>query len=348
MNPPLFTGILFASCALCLADDTNALRWTSLARLPDSNGVAAPFAGVSGGALLVAGGANFPGRKPWEGGTKVWHDNVFILGEPNSKWELAGHLPRPLAYGVSVSHNNEVICAGGSDASRHYTEVFALTWRDGKLTHRMLPPLPRPLANACGALLDGTFYICGGIETRDATNALHTFFALDLKSSTWQQLQPWPGAPRMLAMAAAQDRSLFLIGGVELVRSTDGKTARRYLRDGYKYSAESGWRRIADLPMPLAAAPSPAAIIGTNLFLVISGDDGINAGITPLSAHPGFTNQVLVYDTKHDAWRRIGVTPAPRVTAPAVKWRDSWIIPSGEQRPGVRSPEVWSLRVTAR
>ena len=41
-------------------------------------------AGVSGGALLVAGGANFPDKKPWQGGTKVWYDTVFVLDEPGT------------------------------------------------------------------------------------------------------------------------------------------------------------------------------------------------------------------------------------------------------------------------
>ena len=44
---------------LAFAADT--LTWKQLPPLPDVPGVAAPFAGVSGCALLVAGGVNFPG-----------------------------------------------------------------------------------------------------------------------------------------------------------------------------------------------------------------------------------------------------------------------------------------------
>jgi len=56
--------------------------WKPLPPIPDPVGVAAPFAGVSGGALIVAGGANFPDRPPWQGGTKVWHDAVWVLDKP--------------------------------------------------------------------------------------------------------------------------------------------------------------------------------------------------------------------------------------------------------------------------
>jgi len=47
--------------------------------LPDPRGVAGVFAGVSGNALLVAGGANFPGQPPWEGGQKKWNNEVYVL-----------------------------------------------------------------------------------------------------------------------------------------------------------------------------------------------------------------------------------------------------------------------------
>jgi len=42
--------------------------WEALSPIPDRTGVAGPFAGVSGGSLLVAGWANFSYKNPWEGG----------------------------------------------------------------------------------------------------------------------------------------------------------------------------------------------------------------------------------------------------------------------------------------
>ena len=48
-----------------------ALHWSALPPLPDAHGFGGPYAGVSGGALLVAGGANFPDATPWENGAKV-------------------------------------------------------------------------------------------------------------------------------------------------------------------------------------------------------------------------------------------------------------------------------------
>src|SRR6185312_16330999 len=65
---------------------TSALNWKQLPPLPDRLGFAAPFAGVSSGALIVAGGANFPGAMPWEGGQKAWHDSIFVLADAHGPW----------------------------------------------------------------------------------------------------------------------------------------------------------------------------------------------------------------------------------------------------------------------
>ncbi|MGA0846695.1 MAG: galactose oxidase, partial [Luteolibacter sp.] len=75
------------------------LTWKSLPELPDEHGFAGAFAGNSGSSLIVAGGANFPDGAPWDGGLKIWHDQVFALEKGDSSWSVAGKLPRPLGYG---------------------------------------------------------------------------------------------------------------------------------------------------------------------------------------------------------------------------------------------------------
>ena len=251
------------------------LECRTLAPLPDREGFAGSFAGVSGGALLVAGGANFPARKPWEGGPKVWHDTVFVLEQPAGAWRRAGRLPRPLGYGVSVTTPDGVLCLGGSDARRHYRDTFLLTWSDGRLHRRKCPPLPRPCANLCGALVGNVVYLAGGNDSPLATNALRTFWALDLSARRprWQELEPWPGPARMLAVAAARNGAFYLFSGVSLQGGPDGKPVRTYLRDAFRYEPGGGWRHLPDLPHAAVAAPSPALGVRGHL-LVATGDDG--------------------------------------------------------------------------
>ncbi|MGL4550811.1 MAG: GDSL-type esterase/lipase family protein, partial [Gemmataceae bacterium] len=184
-HPNDFGHRLYAQAVLSLLGG-----WTRLPPLPDRQGFAAPFAGVSGGALVVAGGANFPDKKPWEGGKKVWYDTVFVLERPDGAWKVAGRLPRPLGYGVSVTHGGGVVCVGGSDADRHHAEAFRLEWKGGKVVHSPLPPLPCPVANGCGALVGDTLTVVGGLESPDAVKASSRAFAIDLAAATpaWREV----------------------------------------------------------------------------------------------------------------------------------------------------------------
>lgn len=326
-----------------------ALDWRQLPPLPDPIGFAGPYAGVSGGALIVAGGANFPDKMPWEGGRKVWHDAAFILDRTNGAWRGEFKLPRPLGYGVSVTTPEGVLCIGGSDERQHVRDVFLLTWRRGQLNYRELPPLPAPLANSCGALLGQTVYVAGGTDSPDATNALRNFWSLDLRerSAQWQQLEPWPGPARMLSVAAALGDSFYVVGGTDLATDANGRPVRTYLRDAYRFTLGAGWRRVADMPNPVVAAPTPAPVVSPTQFLVIGGDDGSLANFEPRSQHPGFPKRVLGYDTESDAWSVMGEAPASRATLPTVNWQGMFVIPSGEAKPGVRSPEVWAVRPVA-
>ncbi len=323
---------------------SNLGDWKPLPPLPDKEGFAGPFAGVSHGALLVAGGANFPEKKPWEGGRKVWYDTIFALDRPDGQWSVAGKLPRPLGYGVSVTHRDRVVCVGGSDAQRHHADAFRLEYTAGKVVSTPLPALPRPVANACGALAGDWLYVAGGQEKPDATETLKTMYRIDLAAEqpAWQEVEAWPGGGRMLAVAASYDGAFWLAGGTDLVAGKDGKAERRYLKDAYRYDPDRGWKRVADLPRPAVAAPSPAPADGSGFFL-LGGDDGANVGFTPPERHPGFERTILRFDRKTAAWTGAGSLPAPRVTVPLVEWNNLWVVPSGEVRPGVRSPEVWSF-----
>jgi len=315
-------------------------EWTRLPSLPDKEGFAGSFAGVSNGALLVAGGANFPDKKPWEGGKKVWYDSVFVLERPDGKWKAAGRLPRPLGYGVSVTYRNSIVCVGGSDGQRHYADVFRLEWKGGKLVTIHLPTLPKPLANTCGVLLGDTLYIAGGQEKPDTSSTSRTVYRMDLarRDPKWVEVEACPGGGRMLAVAAACDGAFWLVGGVDLVADKRDIPERKYLKDAYRYDPGSGWKRIADLPYPVVAAPSPAPTDATGFYL-LGGDDGSQVGVAP-AKHRRFTRTILRYNVKTEKWVEAGTVAAPRVTVPCVAWQRWWVVASGEVRPGVRSPDV--------
>ena len=339
-------------------------------------GVAGPFAGVHNDALIVAGGANFPDAPPWRGGKKVWHADVFVLQRTDDgyTWHAGFDLPRPLGYGVAVSTDDGVLCIGGCDARRCYRDVFLLKWNSetNQVTTEDLPPLPRPLAFMAGARVEDTVFVAGGQSVMQNASATKSFFAFDLKERRWKELAPWPGPARVVPLAAGQSDGktdcFYLFSG----RKTAPGKATVVLADAYKYNPRRrAWKKLGDIVPVGEKAATPvqagtAVATGARHVLVISGDDGkLYAKLDALDrrikklpdgpkkdrlesrlealldTHPGFLRTVLSYDTVTDRWAKVGrIDGAGQVTTCAVKWGDGIVIPSGEIRPGVRSPVI--------
>lgn len=351
LKPIILVALVFIVAMRPLFGGDN-LTWKQLESIPDALGVAGPVCGTDGNVLIVAGGANFPDAPPWKNGRKVWHDSVYVLESVDHKWKLAGRLPRPIGYSVSVSipsglgMDPGVAYLGGSNAEGHYSDCGILRWKQGSLYHEELPALPHTCANASGAILDDTILIAGGIEHPDDIQAMHQLWALNLRQRPmeWREIAAWPGAERMLAVSAVQDGAFYLCSGVSLSAGSDGKPQRTYLRDAYCYRPKTGWTRIADVPRPAVAAASPAPSNGPSSFLVLGGDDGSLINFRPLDQHPGFPKSILAYSAVTDTWMSLSdQLPSSHVTTSVVPWQGKFVIPTGELRPGVRSPEVWSF-----
>ena len=83
----------------------NSLLLPGCAGMPVNVGLAGAYSGIVEGKLLVLGGANFPDRYPWEGGTKTWWSALYSYDLDTKNWSVYDDfLDRPLAYGVSIIH----------------------------------------------------------------------------------------------------------------------------------------------------------------------------------------------------------------------------------------------------
>jgi SSS family solute:Na+ symporter len=338
---------LMAAGSIAHAD----LEWSELPAVPDDQGFAGMFAGVSDGRLLLAGGANFPIAPPWEGGSKVWHANVFMLDRPDGEWRIVGELPSSRGYGVSVTVDGGMLCIGGGDGSRHFTDCYLLKLDNAELSRTPYPPLPMALAEMTGAVVGRTVHVVGGTRQPDATRAEGVHLMLDLGAleQGWK-VASFPGEPRILAVSAVRENSLFVMSGASLAADDEGKPRRTYLTDAWRYGHDRGWQRIAELPRPAVAAPSPAPSIGGSHVLIVGGDDGTHVGFQPPAAHPGFSRSLLAYDVITGTWAEHGVLPddiVPPVTTPVVEWLSRTIIPSGEIRPATRTSQVLGLSVVS-
>lgn len=332
---------------------SNSLDWQSLPDLPDALGVAGPFAGVTGDALLVAGGAHFP-HPVWDN-SKQWSDRVFVLtrsGEAYA-WTETSTLPRPIGYGASITIPEGVLCMGGNDADQTFDDVYLLSWNPStkELSMEDFPSLPTPCAFGQAALIGKTIYLAGGQQGASLESAMNNFWSLNLENRDdpelfkWKQLPAWPGTGRAFNLTLAQHNGyhdcIYVLSG----RRQQGDQVE-FLKDVWEFTpGTSQWRPRSDVPRCVMAAPGVS--IGQSHLFVFGGADGslFFKADELKDEHPGFPKESFAYHTITDTWTLLGTSPANHVTTTAVKWRDRIVIPSGEVRPRIRSPKIWSVEV---
>ncbi len=333
----IFSLVLMIMAVPAFAD--TQLDWDELPPLPEPR--SGHFAGVHGGTLIVAGGSNFL-VSPFQGGEKQWYTDIFVLERDASEWQRAGHLPVARAYGVSIEDESGLFLIGGSDGTEHFASTIRLEWDgDSIVVHEdALHPLAQPVAFMAGARLGDVVHVVGGQDSPDATAALDTHWQIDLDDSdgAWEE-SDGPGESRILPVAAVQSGALYLFSGTSLYADDEGKAARTYLSDAYRFDGTE-WVEVAGPPTPIVAGVALPA--GAAHILTFSGDTGEFVGRTQELGddHPGFPGIVYAYHTITDTWVHAADMPEALVTTTGVIYEGTFVIPAGEDRPGHRSDRV--------
>ncbi|MDR0394079.1 MAG: sodium/solute symporter [Tannerella sp.] len=325
----------------------NRFKWDHTLTLPAVNGQSNPglagaYSGFINEVLIIAGGANFPGAKPWEGGKKVWNHIIYSIhiNDKARQWNIMENiLPHALAYGVSIQLKDGLLCIGGCDSSQCYSDVFEIKMQGGKIRiSNEWPPLPVPLAHMTGVLSGNKIYIAGGQESMNRQEASGHFLMLDIsdKSKGWTELPTWPGDARGYAVSAAQsdgfDDCIYLFSG----RNYKSDGYMNVLSDGYCYNPRLNiWKQLdgsfpvmAGTALPVAA--NHIALFGGSVQMLPGSDD-----------HPGFDNTLRLYHTITNTLIEKETIPYPvPVTTNAIRKGNTYYITSGEIKPGIRTPHV--------
>ena len=321
----------------------------------DQPGLAGPYTGIDDDVLILAGGANFPEGLPWEGGRKVYYDEIFILRKsPDEEysWNRSREkLPFKTAYGGAVSTSRGLLCFGGNTIDKTIADSWLIDYipESGKVKLIAAPALPLPLTNFAFAEVDGAIYVAGGLSQDN--NSVNYFFRLDISGDNpgdwkWEELPSWKGKARSFAVGAVQSNGLtncfYLFSG----RNVQEDRQTEILYDAHVYDPSSNnWTIISegkekDFPF-MAGTAFP---LGASTIVFASGDDGAYEG--PQYAHPGFGHRLSGYNTlTHKIYQIDSLPQSGQVTTRAVQWGDDIIIPSGEIRPGVRTPGILKISI---
>lgn len=351
-----------------------AIDWEIGETLPNIDnqkhiGVAGPITGIIANRLVVAAGANFPAAMPWDGGTKKYQKDVYLY-DINSKGELKYQgkhdFNDSLAYAANITLNDRIISVGGERNGQATADVFVYHLENDKLIQEDLlyPDLPLPLTNGALTHVNNSLYFVGGENADLVSNKI---YALDLsnKDSKWEEFMELPKALTHTILVHDDAGALYIIGGRK--RNTNAKSD--IYKDVYKVDVKAKTiQKVAELPEQLAA--------GTGVFykgniLVFGGDNGstfhqveqliadINLSTDEDSrkqlieqknnmqrSHPGFGKKVWLLNLKAHTWQPassiIGDSP---VTTTALLYDDLIIIPSGENKAGVRTNQILTGRL---
>lgn len=212
----------------------------------EGKGVSGAFAGSVDGAVLVAGGCNFPDVPAAEGGSKKFYSDIYLNTKPldGGEWQKVGDLPKALAYGVGVSVPEGVLCIGGTENGLiGETSVLLLEVKGDKVSISESVPLPIGLYNMGAAYGDGYVYVAGG-EVR-GIGSKQAFRMKWPGGKEWERLHDLQIA-RVQPTAVVQRDSLgprfYLLGGY-------APAYGRAWTNGVAYDPrlENGWRATSPM-----------------------------------------------------------------------------------------------------
>lgn len=357
----------------------NHIEWKKAAQLQNADGsislgFAGPINGISNDVLIVAGGANFQDKMPWEGGKKHYSKEIHVLQKCNDTYgwnkKVQSTLPEPIAYCGSTSTDLGVVYVGGENENGLSNKAFILKWDATKneVEIKSLPNFPVAITNIGLTHIGNVVYAIGGDE---AAKSSDLFLSLDLNSQNpeWKTLPKLPFALANSVVIVQKDKNdtnIYVIGG--RTKTTSGISDLHHTTfafNGKKQIWESR-ANISDGKKTTNFSAGAGVAVGKHYILIVGGDNGetfhkIETYLAQIAQtnspeekarlateknklntnHDGFYKGILLYDTLTDSWSTIGELPfLAHVTTTATLWNDKIVLSNGEIKPGIRTPDV--------
>ena len=345
-------------------------------------GVSASYAALIDDNLLVAGGCNFPDKLGFEGGKKVFYDEILLFNKTQNQWQTIGKLPEAAAYGVSVAIPDGYLWIGGQTATNSLANCYKVQYSKEKaLTLNSFPALPEPLDNFSGASVGSKVFVAGGNASGKASNKV--FYINTATDKEWKQLPDFPGDARVQPVLAAiekdNDTLLYVLGGFFGGDATKTPTmGEKVLAFSLK---QQQWHEVALQENPnkeIFSLTGATALAIDNRYIACFG--GVNHSLfintitdlyhlgkdtsltddqrkhknydymshymTQPIAYYKFNQECYLFDTHTKQWSVLNIQPDfARAGATLVGTPDEFYLIQGELKPGVRSPKTYKLKI---
>ncbi len=198
-----------------------------------------------------------------EAGTPVYGTTVaehWRFDPCTAAWESRAPLPEPRQSAASAATGERFFVAGGVKDTE---DVFVITdslfiYDNTTDTWTTGAPMPRPLAQASGAAVDGKFYVFGGYDSMESSV---NFYVYDPATDQWQDMGTMPTGTSSGFPIAAANGAIYLQGS-----DADWESFYRYepATDRWEQMASP---RVGSLGRALVAAPDGYLyLLGSTFF----------------------------------------------------------------------------------
>ena len=345
-------------------------------------GVSAAYAALIDDNLLVAGGCNFPDKLGFEGGKKVFYDEILLFNKTQNQWQTIDKLPEAAAYGASVAIPDGYLWLGGQAATHSLATCYKVQYTKEKgLNLTDFPALPEPLDNFSGASVGSKVFVAGGNASGKASNKV--FYINTTTDKEWKQLPDFPGDARVQPVLAAiekdNDTLLYVLGGFFGGDATKTPTmGEKVLAFSLK---QQQWHEVALQENPnkeIFSLTGATALAIDNRYIACFG--GVNHSLfintitdlyhlgkdtsltddqrkqknydymshymTQPIAYYKFNQECYLFDTHTKQWSVLNIQPDfARAGATLVGTPSEFYLIQGELKPGVRSPKTYKLKI---
>lgn len=363
--------------------DNMEINWVELSTKGIENdlskGVSAAFAAIIDDKLIVTGGANFPGKLGFEGGTKAFYDEIFIYDDAVQEWSIIGNFPSPIAYGVSVNVADGALWMGGNNADSSFTSTYYVSI-DSDKNIKITPfiDLPVTMDNFSGSSIGDMVFVAGGVVDGKPSNSI---YCINIKTdSVWTRLPNFPGTPRVQPVLSSiemdGDIYLYLMGGFF---GGDENLKPSMATDILKYDVKTKEWSVAgeqidpESNKPFSLGGATAMSVENRYILCMGGVNydifldaitsqyniGFDSQLSPEQKRDKnlefskfymtqpveyykFNHECRVFDTLTGKWTIIdNTTDAARAGATLVYKDNLFYVVQGELKPGVRSAKTF-------
>lgn len=171
-------------------------------RLSFTNGI-----GVIGGKLYMSGGF----FEPATGGIRGLHPGLNVYDPVQNIWTKKADMPKRTAFGVTGVISGKLYVLAGTCDNCGPERIIRRLYRYDPVTNvwTALAWAPNPHSAGAGGVINGKFYVAGGIgHDGEPGNQLDVF---DPVTGKWKTLAPMPTARSGVAGAVLQNK-LFIMG----------------------------------------------------------------------------------------------------------------------------------------